>query len=122
MVIRTQGPLLIDRWNFFLPDILLLKGPLARYRRRHPSVDDILLVVEVSDTTLRKDLKVKLPVYDAHGAKEAWILDALSMDLHVHRVSEGKAASRTLTLTRSTVLSLNAQPDLRVDLSPLLEV
>lgn len=122
VVIRAQGPLLMDRWNFLLPDILLLKGPLTRYRRRHPSVNDVLLVVEISDTTLRRDLKIKLPLYSAHGAREAWILDVVNLDLHIHRASEGEGSSRTLKVTRSSTLALHAQPDLQIDLSPPLEV
>ena len=124
VAIRTQGSLPLDEWNYFVPDIILLKGPNMRYRHRHPSPEDVLLVIEVSDTTLRKDLKTKLPVYAAHEATEAWVLDVLSMELHMQRASEGDGPPKmqTLALTRSTKLPLRGVPGVQVDLSSLLDV
>src|SRR5262249_59673306 len=89
VVVRTQGALRLDQWNFFLPDITLLKGPLTRYRRRHPTVDDILLVVEVADSSLRKDMNLKRPIYVRHAAEEIWVIDVQKMALHVQRPADG---------------------------------
>ena len=124
VTIRTQGGLPLNEWNWFVPDIVLLKGPDMRYRHRHPSPEDVLLVIEVSDTTLRKDLKTKLPTYAALEATEAWVLDVLSMELHMQRASEGGGPpkTQTLALTRSTRLPLHGVPGVEVDLSSLLDV
>jgi Uma2 family endonuclease len=124
VAIRTQAALHLDEWNFFVPDIILLRGPDMRYRRRHPTPEDVLLVVEASDSTLRKVLKTKLPVYAANNTAEAWVLDVLSMELHIQRASEeGRPPkTQTLALTRSTRLPLHGLPGVEVDLSSLLDV
>lgn len=121
VVVRTQGALLLDDWNFFLPDITVLKGPLNRYRRRHPSVDDVLLVIEVADSSLRKDLNTKRPIYIRHAAEEIWVIDVQKMGLHVQRASDAAGASMAMPLTASASITLHALPDVQIDLAPLVE-
>jgi Uma2 family endonuclease len=119
VAVRTQGALRVDDWNFFLPDVTVLKGPRSRYRRRHPTVDDILLVIEVADSSLRKDMNVKRPIYVSQAAAEIWIVDVQKMVLHVQRASDGASSPRSIMLTRSASVSLHALPGVQVDLSRL---
>src|SRR5882724_2460368 len=118
VVVRTQGALRLDEWNFFLPDITLLKGPLNRYRRRHPTVDDTLLVIEVADSSLRKDMNVKRPIYVRQAAEEIWIIDVQKMVLHVQRPSDTASAPQAIALAPSSSVTLHAMPDVEVDLAP----
>ena len=64
------------------PDILVFPGNLYV-----PDVrgDTALLVVEVSDTSISYDLKIKAPVYAAFGVREYWVIDARSLVTTVHR-------------------------------------
>jgi Uma2 family endonuclease len=45
------------------------------YQRSHPQPEDIHLLIEVADTSLEKDQKVKLPLYAAAGIPEVWIVN-----------------------------------------------
>jgi Uma2 family endonuclease len=117
--VRTQGALRVDDWNFFLPDVTVLTGPRGRYRHRHPTVDDILVVIEVADSSLRKDMNIKRPIYLRHSAAEIWIIDVQKMMLHVQRASDASPAPQTVTLTSSASVSLHALPGVVMDLSPL---
>lgn len=46
---------------------------------------DVLLVVEVADSSLSYDLLVKAPLYAAHGVREYWVVDAVRQTVRVHR-------------------------------------
>ena len=57
------------------PDLMLLKLREGGYISGHPRPDDILLLVEVSDSTLRYDRDVKMSLYAAAGVPEAWLVN-----------------------------------------------
>ena len=72
-VVSVQNAVQLSTDGQPLPDIALL-------RRRPPSTsipteDDVYLLIEVADTTLRHDRTVKLPLYAAAGIEEVWIVD-----------------------------------------------
>lgn len=71
--IRIQNPLQIDRHTLVQPDLMLLWE--RSYRHRTPQPDDVLLVIEVSDTTLRYDRDVKVPLYARAGVPEDWLVE-----------------------------------------------
>lgn len=64
------------------PDILLFPSRMKVSDVRGP---DALLVVEVAVTSLSSDLKIKAPMYAAHGVREYWVVDAKRLVTHVHR-------------------------------------
>ena len=83
ILVRTQNPLLLGDRSEPQPDIALVKD--RDYSEAHPVAADVLLIVEVSDTTLEYDREVKVPLYARHGIPEVWLLDVKSGDLTVHR-------------------------------------
>jgi Uma2 family endonuclease len=78
--VRVQGALRLSDRTELQPDISVLKLPSEHYRTKQASAADALLVIEVSDTTLSKDMRVKVPLYAQHGVPEVWIVD-LEMSL-----------------------------------------
>ncbi|MGC9328768.1 MAG: Uma2 family endonuclease [Candidatus Hinthialibacter sp.] len=73
--VSTQNPIRIDEWSEPQPDIALLKPRDDFYRSRHPSASDILLVIEVADTSVHYDRENKIPLYGRAGIPEAWFVD-----------------------------------------------
>lgn len=73
--VRVQGALRLSNRTELQPDVSVLKLPSEQYRRRQAGASDALLVIEVSDTTLRKDMGVKTPLYAKYGVPEVWIVD-----------------------------------------------
>lgn len=73
--VRAQLPVTIPEYDEPEPDIAIVRPRLDRYRERHPQPEDILLVIEVSDTSLDADLREKLPMYARTGIPEAWIVN-----------------------------------------------
>ncbi|MBW6394579.1 Uma2 family endonuclease [Thermus sp. SYSU G05001] len=78
-----QNPVRLPPGSEPQPDIALLKP--KDYWEALPSAEDILLLVEVSESSLDYDRNVKLPLYARSGIPEVWILDLLENRLHVFR-------------------------------------
>jgi len=67
------------------PDLMLLAPREDFYAGGHPIPEDVLLLVEVADTTLAFDRDVKLPVYARGGVSEVWLVDLQENIVEVHR-------------------------------------
>ncbi len=74
--LHVQNPIRLGNDSMPRPDLALLER--GRYQRRHPTPDDILLVIEVSDSSRDYDRNTKLPLYAAAGIREAWIVDLVA--------------------------------------------
>jgi len=73
------------------PDLAVLVELKDDYRRRHPRGDELLLAIEVADTTARYDATLKRDLYARAGVPEYWVLDIGGRRLIVHRSpSQGK--------------------------------
>jgi Uma2 family endonuclease len=84
-MVRVQGPLRLDERNELYPDLMLLRPRDDDYRLALPGPADVLLLIEVSDTTLRFDREVKLPLYAGAGVSEVWIIDLSGERVLIHR-------------------------------------
>jgi Uma2 family endonuclease len=118
--IRVQNPNKLDQFNEPEPDISLLKPRIDYYRSGHPGPHDIYLVIEISDTTLRFDQDVKVPMYAIAGIRELWIIDLNGGELLVHRDPEGDVYKTRTTLGRTDSISPVAFPDAVIKVEELL--
>ena len=80
-VLTVQQPVRLDQRSEPQPDIALLKPRSDFYNAAHPGPSDVLLLIEVSDTTLRYDRDVKLPLYAGHAVPEVWLIDMKARQL-----------------------------------------
>jgi Uma2 family endonuclease len=69
----SQNPIWIDNRNRLQPDVALLRWRDDLYRRKRPAPEDVLLVVEVSDSSLKLDREGKMLLYARAGISEYWI-------------------------------------------------
>ena len=104
-IVSVQNPIALPPHNEPQPDIALLKPRLDDYESALPTVDDILLVIEVADTTLNYDRDAKLPIYARHGIAEVWLVDIMGQRLTVHREPGSKGYSRLLTPERGDTVT-----------------
>lgn len=90
-ILSPQNPIRLADWSEPQPDIAVLRYRSDFYRDSHPVAEDVLLLVEVADTTLRYDRNIKIPLYARHGVPEVWLVDPNARSLEVHRqpVEEG---------------------------------
>jgi Uma2 family endonuclease len=74
-IVRVQGPIRLDAHSEPQPDISILRPRADFYASAHPTPTDVLLVVEVADSSLRYDRDVKVPLYARTGIAETWLVD-----------------------------------------------
>jgi len=89
--VRVQGPLRLDAWNEPEPDLMLLKPTADDYQSGHPGAADVLLLVEVSETSLAYDRGTKLALYAKFGVPEVWIVDLRGGAIETYRQPAGDA-------------------------------
>ncbi len=83
-IIRTQSPIGIDSNNEPEPDISILKFKENFYVSGHPGAKDILVIIEVADSSLRHDKQVKMPLYAFYEVPEYWIIDIATKQITVY--------------------------------------
>lgn len=83
-LVSVQNPIRIERYDEPQPDVALLRPREDFYARATPTPTDILLLVEVADTTLRTDLGRKARIYASGGVAEYWVIDLNNRVLYVH--------------------------------------
>ena len=82
--VSVQNPLRLDGHTEPLPDLVVARGGEDDYADRHLEARDILLVVEVADSSLRYDRAEKMPRYARAGIPEAWLVDVTGRAVAVH--------------------------------------
>ncbi len=93
-ILSVQDPVRLDPRTELQPDVALLRPCDDFYARAHPGPGDVLLVIEVADTSAETDREVKLPLYAGAGVPEAWIVDLPAQVVEVHR-KPSRATYRT---------------------------
>lgn len=85
VLLGVQNPVTLGRRSEPQPDVCLLKPKADFYAAGHPRPGDILLLIEVADTTLTFDREVKVPHYSRVGVREVWLVDLGGASVEVYR-------------------------------------
>jgi Uma2 family endonuclease len=118
-IVSVQDPIHLDPHTEPQPDLALLRPRDDFYKTAHPRAADVLLVIEVADTSLHYDREIKIPLYARHGISEVWLVDLLNN--RINRFREGAAdgyrqENEAVELDRVSPLRL---PQAALDLSTL---
>jgi Uma2 family endonuclease len=70
-----KNPVRLNDFSEPEPDVALLRPRADRYRQAHPTPADVLLLIEVADTTAAYDRHVKVPLYARSDIPEVWLVD-----------------------------------------------
>jgi len=119
-IVRVQGPIRLGDYSKPQPDLILLEPRKDYYAVQGAITRNALLVVEVSDTSIRYDRGPKLLVYASHGVSEVWIEDLATDTLLIFREPSGTVYKTQLTLQRADSIAPLAFPDCRLSVSDLL--
>lgn len=74
-IVRIQYPIRLGDFSVPQPDLAVVKPKTDFYRKRHPEANEILLLIEVSDSTASYDLNTKIPIYAKYAISECWLID-----------------------------------------------
>ncbi|SDE57556.1 Endonuclease, Uma2 family (restriction endonuclease fold) [Thermus arciformis] len=113
-VVAVQSPLRLSEDSEPEPDLLVLKPPLERYADRLPTPEDVLLLVEVADTSLEFDREVKLPLYAEVGIPEVWLVNLKENLLEVHQRPRGGRYREIRLFSPEEEVSPSAFPGVRL--------
>jgi Uma2 family endonuclease len=116
-VVSIQDPVFLDMYSEPHPDIALLRPRRDFYRSAHPTPADILLIIEVADTSLAYDTQIKLPLYALHGIQEVRLADLPGRRFLVHRTPSPTGFRDVQTLTDLTAVTLLLFPEVSMNLS-----
>jgi Uma2 family endonuclease len=97
------------------PDIALLRPETPRDRLARP--EDVLLLIEVSDSTLEKDRNAKLALYARDGIQEYWIVNLQDDQLEVYRDPQRERYATSFTVKPGSSQACLAFPEDAIDWS-----
>ena len=84
-LVSVQNPIRLDDGSEPEPDVAVLKPRADDYGKATPRPEDVLLLVEVADTTIRNDRDIKIPLYAESGIVECWLVDIVGRAVEVYR-------------------------------------
>lgn len=100
------------------PDIAVVRLPWFQYSQHHPFSEDIFWLIEISDSTLSKDLNEKQRIYAQAGILEYWVVDVKARRVIVFREPEGTRYRIQLEYTTGQIAPL-AFPDVAVPIEKI---
>jgi Uma2 family endonuclease len=104
------------------PDFVLLAFRKDMYRHKHADISDVLLFIEVADSSLAFDRGRKLSLYARHGIRDYWVIDVKESRVFVHREPLGEIYQAQTAHTRGEYLSPLALPQFSLSLEELFSI
>ena len=114
-VVSPQNPIALAPDSEPEPDFVILR-PECLHRTDVPTAQDVLLVVEVSHSSLAYDRDVKIPLYAKHGIPEVWIFETTSRSVSIYRDPMRSNYQRLLTPDRTETISPALLPNVQIRL------
>jgi Uma2 family endonuclease len=120
-VVQIQNPIELPKEDSEpQPDVTLLRPRPDFYATAHPLADDVLLLIEVADSTLAVDRRVRMPLYARAAIHEAWLLDLTADRVEVYRAPTLRGYQDVVRLERGQEVAPLAFADLILTVEDLL--
>jgi Uma2 family endonuclease len=119
-IIRVQNPIHLGEYSELQPDITLLHPRPDFYRTAHPGPEDILLLVEVAETSAAYDREVKASLYARSGIREYWLVDLVSESIEVYRGPIPEEYHQVRQLRHGDRIAPEAFPDVEIAIDDAL--
>ncbi len=119
-IIGIQDPLQLSNLSEPEPDFMLLRPEPDFYTSRHPNAEDVLLLIEVADSSLDYDQNEKLRLYARYNIGEYWLLNLNDYCLEVYRQPYKDLYQQKMTLHRGDNITLSQLTNITINLSDIL--
>ncbi|MBI4506726.1 MAG: Uma2 family endonuclease, partial [Chloroflexi bacterium] len=113
-VIGIQDPVRLSEDSEPQPDVAVLRPRADLYASAHPTPADVLLLIEVAESSAEPDRRVKVPLYARGGVPEVWLVDLGGETVTVYRDPTPDGYRTERTVQRGETLAPAALPDLQV--------
>ena len=110
-IVWVQNPIRLSEHSEPQPDLTLLRPRPDFYATAHPEPEDVLLVVEVAQTSEDYDRDVKIPIYARYGISEVWLVDLAGESVEVNRMPGPEGYREVQRIGRGGHVSSQAFPD-----------
>ncbi|HEX9989227.1 MAG TPA: Uma2 family endonuclease [Chloroflexia bacterium] len=118
-MVHVQNPLHLGDYSEPQPDITLLKQRDYSHDLHNPGANDVLLAIEVSDTTLTFDRKVKVPLYARAGIPEVWLVNLQEDSIEVYSQPGGGTYQEHQQLGRGQSVPVPGFSDLTASINDI---
>jgi Uma2 family endonuclease len=118
--VSAQSPIALPPDSEPEPDIAILRRRSDSYAQAHPRAGDVLLLIEVSDSTISVDRAVKVPLYARAGIAEVWIVDLTSNVIEVYVNPHRGTYIENRIVQSDAILMPLALPDLKLRVHDVL--
>lgn len=119
-IVTVQNPVRLSLHSEPQPDLMLLRPDADDYTGRHPTAEDVFLLVEVAQSSLDHDRAKKLPAYGKAGVPEVWIVNLEEDVVEVYREPHYLGYESKTVFKPGQAVSPAAFPDLKIDIAALL--
>ena len=119
-VVSVQNPILLNDFSEPQPDIAILSWREDFYAHALPTATDVLLVIEVADTTASYDRDIKLPSFARAGIAEAWLVNLPVETVEVHSEPVNGAYRKVVSYRRGDALAPAKFPDISIEVASIL--
>jgi len=120
VIVDVQDPVQLGDWSEPEPDIVLLEWREDCYASAAPTGKDVVLLIEVADSSAAYDREVKAPLYSRQGIREYWLLDLPGGLLEVYRRPGPGGYREVQRLRRGYAVAMDAFPEVVLQVSELL--
>jgi len=118
-LVSVQGPVRLDEYSEPEPDFALLRPRPDAYRDSHATPADVLLLIEVADTSLNYDRSVKRALYARSAIPELWIVDLPAGEVEVCRQPEPDGYVEVQRIGSGSTLEPALLPGVRIETATL---
>jgi Uma2 family endonuclease len=118
--VSAQSPVVLPPDSEPEPDIAILRRREDFYAQAHPRPNDVLLLIEVADSSLTLDQTVKLPLYAAAGVAEVWIVDLTANVIEAYTQPDQGTYGEKRIVRGDVALTPIALPELNINVSDIL--
>ena len=119
-IVSVQSPIELDDRHRPEPDITLLRRRGDFYRSRMAGADDVFLVIEVADSSLEYDLRIKLALYARFGIPETWIANIRARTIEAYTDPSGGEYTTRRTFHPGQTVSPAAFPDVALPVADVI--
>jgi len=116
----TQNPIILRNYSEPQPDLAILKWRDDFYASALPTPEDILLIIEVADSTIAYDREVKMPLYAVNGIPEMWLFDVNQQIIEGYTQPSPSGYKRMQRYEQGDTLAMNAFPEFNFNWEDLL--
>ncbi len=116
----SQNPIRLNDFSEPQPDIALVRRREDFYQHGHPTPADVLLIIEVADSTLESDRSYKIPLYARAGIAESWLVNLPEEQIEIFATPTNSVYQTSRTFRRGEAVQSQTINDLNISVSDIL--